>query len=294
MKLFSLILLLGTFLASHLHAQVGGVTVELTLDQEQYLSNEDLRVAVRITNRSGQTLAFGQDNSWLTFSVEARERYLVRQLDQVPVEGEFTLESSQMGTKRVNLTPYFDFRQTGRYQVIASVRIPQWDKEIVSRPATFDVINGTKLREIDFGVPTTATNSQPEMRKYILQQANYMKQMRLYLRLTDSTGSGVLRVFPVAPMVSFSKPEAQLDRVSNLHVLNQTGARSFSYSVINPDGDFVIQQTYDYSSTRPVLQFDDEGKISVSGGVRRVSPRDLPQPTAPAQLPAKDAQITTP
>lgn len=294
MKFFSLILLLGALLAPNLRAQVGGVTVELTLDQEQYLSNEDLRVAVRITNRSGQTLAFGKDNEWLTFSVEARERYLVRQLGQVPVEGEFTLESSQMGTKRVNLTPYFDFLQTGRYQVIASVRIPQWDKEVVSRPATFDVVNGTKLREIDFGVPTTATNSQPEMRKYILQQANYMRQMRLYLRLTDSTGSNVLRVFPIAPMVSFSKPEAQLDKLSNLHVLNQTGARSFNYSVISPDGDFVIQQTYDYSSTRPVLQFDGEGKISVAGGVRRVSPRDLPQPTAPAQLPAKDEQIITP
>ena len=267
--------------------------MELTLDQEQFLSNEDVRVAVRITNRSGQTLAFGKENDWLTFSIEAREHYVVSQLGDVPVAGEFTLDSSQTGTKRVNLTPYFDFRQAGRYQITASVKIPQWEKEITSRPVVFDIISGTKLKELDFGVPSTATNAPPEMRKYILQQALYMKQMRLYLRLTDAAGTTVFRVFPIAPMVSFSKPEAQLDKFSNLHVLHQTGARAFNYSVINPEGDVIIQQVHEYSSTRPVLRIDDDGKILVSGGFRRVTANDLPKPPAP-QLPSQDAKISKP
>ena len=257
------------------------------------MSNEDLRVAVRITNRSGQTLVFGKENGWLTFSVEARDHYVVSQLGDVPVAGEFNLDSSQIGTKRVNLTPYFDFRQAGRYQITASLKIPQWDKEITSRPIVFDIIGGTKLKELDFGVPTTATNAPPEMRKYILQQAIYMKQMRLYLRLTDTAGTTVFRVFPIAPMVSFSKPEAQLDKFSNLHVLHQIGARAFNYSVINPDGDVIIQQVHEYSSTRPILRIDDDGKILVMGGVRRVTANDFPKPPAP-QLPAQNAQISKP
>ena len=293
MKKISFLLLFWALLAPNLRAQVSGVSLALALEQEQFLSNEDLRVAVKITNRSGQTIEFGKENDWITFSVEARERYVVRQLGDAPVAGEFSLESSQSGTKRVNLTPYFDFRQAGRYQVTASMKIPQWGVEIASRPVFFDIINGTKLKELDFGVPSPASDRPPEMRKFILQQAIYSKQMRLYLRLTDSTSTTVLKVFPIAPMVSFSKPEAQLDKFSNLHVLHQTGARSFNYSVINPDGDVIKQQTHDNSSTRPTLRIDEEGSIAVSGGVRRVTARDLPQLAAP-QLPDQDAQISKP
>ena len=296
MKLFSLFLIFCAAFTANLRAQnISAVTVELTLDQQQFLSNEELQVGVRIVNRSGQTLNFGKENDWLTFTVQARENYVVSQLGDVPVAGEFSLESSLTGTKRVNLTPYFDFRQPGRYQVTATVKIPQWNTEITSPPKVFDIIHGTKLKEFDFGVPLPvgSTNAQPEMRKYILQQAVYLKQMKLYVRLTDATGSSVFKVFPIAPMVSFSQPEAQVDQLSNLHVLSQIGARSFRYCIINPDGKIVTQQTYEYTKTRPILRAAVDGRISVAGGVQRMSPSDLPPPST-AQLPKDDAQTQKP
>jgi hypothetical protein len=298
MKLFSLLLIFFAALAPDLSAQsaaVSGVSVDLTLDQDQFLSNEELRVGVRITNRSGQTLQFGKENDWLTFSVQARDSFVVSQLGEVPVVGEFSLESSLAGTKRVNLTPYFDFRQAGRYEVTATVKIPQWNKEVVSKPKVFDIINGTKLMEFDFGVPIAAgdTNAQPEMRKYILQQAIYLKQMKLYLRLTDATGSQVLRVFPISSLVSISRPEAQIDQLSNLHVLNQIGAHSFNYCVISPDGDVLLRQTHDYTTTRPTLRAGTNGKISVVGGIQRVSSNDLPRPST-VQSPNNNAPTQKP
>src|SRR5688572_28226678 len=106
MKIFSLLLIFCATFATTLRAQndgVSGVTVELTTEQDQFLSNEDLRLGVRITNRSGQTINFGKGNDWLTFTVEARDNFVVSQLGEVPVEGEFSLDSSLAGTKRVNL-----------------------------------------------------------------------------------------------------------------------------------------------------------------------------------------------
>ena len=47
------------------------VTVDVVLDQEQFLPSETMPVAVRITNRSGQPLHLGADANWLTFSVES-------------------------------------------------------------------------------------------------------------------------------------------------------------------------------------------------------------------------------
>src|SRR5947209_7441918 len=79
------------------------VTVEVLQQQDQFLPAESLPTAVRITNRSGQTLHLGTDEDWLTFAIEGREGIIVSKLGDAPVAGEFTLASSKMATKRVDL-----------------------------------------------------------------------------------------------------------------------------------------------------------------------------------------------
>jgi len=258
------------------------VTVEVALDQDQFLPSEALMASVRIANRSGQTLHLGDEADWLTLSVEAREGFIVPKADEIVVVGGFTLDSSQIATKRVNLTPHFNLSKPGRYSVTASVRIKQWEREFTSRPKSFDIIHGNKLWEQDFGVPQLggARTANPEVRRYALQQARYLKELKLYVLLTDAAESRVFRVFPVGSMVSFSQPEPQVDKQSNLHVLFQTGARAFSYCVVNPDGEIVLRQTHDYQRTRPRLQVNAEGKFGVVGGVRRVTADDVPAPAA--------------
>ncbi|MEI6391553.1 MAG: hypothetical protein WCT12_10665 [Verrucomicrobiota bacterium] len=257
------------------------VTVEITQDQDQFLPGEAIITAVRITNRSGQALRLGAEDNWLTFSVESGDREVVPKTGDVPVTGEFLLPSSKVGTKRVDLAPYFSATIPGRYSVTATLRIKDWDREITSPPRKFDIIEGAKLWEQIIGVPKSAgaTNSTPEVRKYILQQAHYLKsQLRLYLRLTDASGAKAFRVVTIGPTVSFGRPEPQVDKFSNLHVLYQDQPHAFNYTVFNPDGDVILRQTYDYLGTRPRLQPDGDGKIAVAGGARRITPNDIPTP----------------
>ncbi|PYM16775.1 MAG: hypothetical protein DME18_00635 [Verrucomicrobia bacterium] len=253
------------------------VTVELALEQDQFLPGETLEVGVRITNFSGQTLHLGKDNDWLHFTIEGRDNYIVPTSGDVPVQGEFEVDSSSVATRRVDVAPYFTLTRPGRYLVTATVKLKQWDKELVCKPRPFHVIAGTKLWEQEFGVPNAA-GQPPEVRKYALQQAIHLKQMKLYARVTDQSESRVFRIFPIGPMISFSKPECQIDKSNNLHVLNQTGAKSFNYSVINADGRLLVRQTYEYSDTRPVLRVDPQGRIFIGGGARRVASDDLPTP----------------
>ncbi|MHB8523043.1 MAG: hypothetical protein ACYDH9_20120 [Limisphaerales bacterium] len=279
MRFFLSVLGCGLVWAGSCLAQV---KVAVALDQEQYMPNESLVAIVRVTNLSGQKLQLGKDAGWLKFFIEAQDGEVVAKMAEVPVRGEFLLESSQVATKRVDLVPYYDLSIARRYRVSAVVKVAQWDQEFASEPKEFDIIHGTKFWEQEFGVPNSAAgaNGRPEMRKYIVSEATYLKRLRLYVRVTDPTETRVFRVLPISSMVSFSRPEVQVDRLSNLHVLHQTGARAFSYCVVNPDGDVITRETHEYTNTRPTLRVGQDGKISVSGGERRVTQADIPPPNA--------------
>ncbi len=275
------ILLLSIVATCSARSQASSVSIDVSLEHDQFLPGEEIRVVVRVTNFSGQPLELGKDNNWLSFSVESREKHILEKYGNPEVTGVFTLESSMTATKRANITPFFNLQKPGRYEVSVRVRLPQWNLEVPSRPVTFDVVRGTKLREIQFGVPPLEEERDlaPEIRKYILQQAEYRKEMKLYIRLTDASEANTLKLFPISKMASFSKPEAQLDKFSNLHVLHRSGQNSFSYCTMNPFGQILTLNRYDFlGDSRPRLGFDEAGRISVRGGSKVVTDNDVPPP----------------
>jgi hypothetical protein len=283
---------LTAFLALRAGAQVN---VELVLEDEYFLPRQPLVAAVRITNLSGQTLALGKDSHWLTFAIESKDGILVSVEGDPPVAGEFEVESATVATKRVDLAPYFILSHPGRYQVTATVRIPQWDRELTTPSKRFVVNPGRRLWEEAVGV-SSATDPQapPDERKYVLQVGHHAKQTLLYVYVTDKTESRVFRMLPVGPFYSVTRPEPQLDRESNLHLLFQTGARTFSYCVIDPGGQLTTRQTHEYSGTRPRLKPDAAGKVTVAGGKRRLHSTDLPPAATAPSPPPTEPEAPTP
>ncbi|MBI3418217.1 MAG: hypothetical protein HY043_23245 [Verrucomicrobia bacterium] len=261
------------------------VSVEVVLDDEYFLPGEAIVANVRISNLSGQVLKLGNASDWLEFNVESKDGLTVPVTGVPAVTGEFLLESATTATKRVDLSPNFDLTVAGRYTIAATVRIAQWQSELTTKPKLFIVTSGKSLWQQEFGVPNPpGVTTPPEVRRYALQQATHTKVKKLYVRITDLAENRVFRVFAVGPMMNLTRPEPQVDRQSNLHLLFQTGARAFTYCVINPDGQLIGRQTHDYTSSRPTLKVDAEGNITVNGGARRLAATDLPEPakTSPA------------
>jgi hypothetical protein len=282
--------LLALLFVARVSAQV---SLELSLDQDQFLPSEAVPLTVKITNRSGQQLHLGADAEWLTFNVESTDGFVVIKNAEVPVLGAFDLETSQMAIKHVDLQPYFSMGKPGRYRVIATLRIKDWSSQMASAPKTFDVIHGAQLWQQDFGVPD-GTNAAPEARKYTLEQANYLKeQLRLYVQVSDAAEARIYKVTALGPMVSFSHTEAQVDRASRLDVLWQTGGQSFSYVVVNPDGSVGRQEIYDNFVSRPRLTVDGNGDVVVLGGTRRLKSNEMPVVHSPDELP-HSVQAATP
>lgn len=290
----SLTALLGSWLLA-VAAWSAPVEVEVVTDQSYFLPDESLVVGVRITNLSGQTLHFGKDDEWVSIFIEAQDKtVLVRELARLPAKGEFAVETSTRVTRRFDLAPYYAITQPGRYRITATIRIPEWNEERTSPPKDVDIVGGTTLWEQEFGVPKApgAPSGPPEIRKYALQQARLITELKLYLRITDPHETKVYRVTPIDRLVSISKPEVQIDRRSNLHVLHQTGQRTFNYSVFDPDGTLLIRQQHVYhdsNGSRPRLQANSDGDIGVFGGARKLSPADVPRPSL---LPPPQGQPT--
>src|ERR1041384_3469316 len=89
------------------------LTVELSTEQDQFLPSEAMVVSVRISNSSGRAIPLGAQPDWLRFSVESTDNFVVSRLGEVPVDGTLMLQSSLSATRKINLTPYFEFRRPG-------------------------------------------------------------------------------------------------------------------------------------------------------------------------------------
>ncbi len=252
-------LLLTGFVWFHAGAQV---TVDIHSDYgRRFLPRRGhSALAIKITNLSGQQLHFGGDPGWLTFSVESSDGSDVVKISEVPLPGQFDLFSSQAGTLHVDIAPCFQLNRIGHFMVTAYLRLKDWSANITSPVKEFDVVTGVKIWSQEFGVPSVG--GPPELRVFSLEKANYLReQLRLYLQLTDAAESHIYKVIPLGPMVAFGYPEERIDRTSQLHVLWQTGAQSFSYCVVSPDGKLVQRDLYELANSRPRLKVDDNGDV---------------------------------
>ncbi len=253
----------------------GQVTVGLDFEKGFYLADETMMARVRITNFLGRSLVFGQDNNWLQFSVEKRDGFLAERRGVPPVAGKFEIPNASRGTRRVNLAPYYKMKVPGQYWVIATVFCQELGEFLQSPSVEINIIRATTLWQREFGV-AAAGDGDYEVRKYVLIRALNNNRLELYVRVASRDDAQVYGVFPVGNLVSFGAPEAQVDRQSRLHLLQQYGARSFRYLVVIPDGKLIIRRRYDYTQSRPRLVADGEHRIAVVGGVRMPAADDLP------------------
>ena len=263
--------------AARSHAQM---RVELEFEQETYLAQEALYAIVTIYNSSGQTLEMGRDEGWLTLNVESTDDRIVRQIKPLDARKPFTLPSASRAKVPVEISKSYDLTRLGRYYVTAVVQMREWGGETFkSKPAHFGISPGVKLWEQIFGIPAAKEGDRPEFRKFQLIQANHLKELSLYVRLTDESEEYSYSVFPIGRVVGLSRPEPQLDRFSNMHLLYQNSAKQYLYTMITPDGLVLARQTWAIvEDSRPRLNIDKEGHISVGGGIRVVSGSDLPPP----------------
>ncbi len=273
---------------------LGQVTVETVFEHEQYLANERMRVGVRITNFSGQTLRLGASPDWLDLLVETENGGLVSQRSAPPIVEPFEVPSSSRATRWVDLIPHYEVGHVGQYRVTPTVRLAELGQTVTGKPASVQVTGGARIWEQDFGVRLDSGDGAFEVRRYALIQAMNQKKVTLYVRVCDQQEARVFNVIPIGPVLAFSRPEAQVDHSGLLHILSQTSARQFTYCVISPNGELTLRQAHRYTNSRPALRATEDGSVTVRGGIRYIAASDVPPPAKESVEPSATPPSATP
>lgn len=266
------------------------VELQISAANTLILPGEALELDLAIRNLSGGPLVFSPNDDWLDISVvsvvkQSGEGVAMARLKPVTVNESFILGNALAAKARVEISQNFDLTRPGRYKISAAASYRGVRSPAEAEPIIVQVTSGAKLWEQEFGVRVPDSERPPETRKYQIQRLTNLKDMRLYVTVTEGGEENILRQVRLGRTAANDNPQAKLDRLSYLHVLHQSDARLFTHTVLNPDGEVMRRETFESSGPRPTFRYEEDGRVVVVNGTRRPRADDLPQlsPDAPRE-----------
>jgi hypothetical protein len=274
--------------ASVIHA--AEVRVYLTSKANQFVPGEKIPLKLRIENFSGKSFNIGDAPDWMDLRVESPTRSSATQIALVRERISGVIPNAEAGNLTIDLTDYYLFTETGKYRTRVYVKTLGLEPVFMSVPDfEFDIVPATTIWEIPVGyVPLGQTRPLP--RTYALQKITRART-KIYLRVSVSDTGQMINLLPLGELVTSRRSVKRIDRLSNLHILHQSGSHEFRYHTIAPDGKLLRRRTYGFSNRRaPMLEVNSSGIAEILGGQRIVRPdtdigRELKLPDVVPQTP---------
>jgi hypothetical protein len=275
-----LVLALLCALAPSLHAQVN---VSMTISRHLYLCYEPIIATVAITNLTGRdlTLADKAPEKWFSFEILNSQGTPIPPLASDYHLQPLTIPNGETVKRKVNLVNLYPVTDYGIYHVRAVVYFADLDKYFASAVTPIEVSEGQTLWSQTVGIPDGQKNAG-QYRTYSLLSFRQPKNLMLYVRIEDENAGVVYGTFPLGPLINGYDPEAQVDLLSQLHILGMIAPKEYLYTRMGPNGEMLGQQDYTDLKTRPHLRKSGEGDVAISGGIE-VLPKtaDETAPTGP-------------
>jgi hypothetical protein len=132
-----------------------------------------------------------------------------------------------------------------------------------------------------------------QYRSYELMSFQQPKQDMLYVRIEDHDTGIVYGTYPLGRLVNGYDPEAQVDSLSQLHILQMVAPKEYLYTRLSPDADLLGQDDYTDLKTRPHLRKSPVGEVAIAGGVY-VTPQSADTTAAGPKLSDRPAGFPAP
>lgn len=260
MRIWTIALLILSALPSCLVAQF---SVQLTAPNEEVLQFEAMPVDLTIRNETGSAIKFGKylPDANVKFEIRrSRDRFLKKRRDSLFVSG-WSIASQKEGTRRVDMSRFFDVRPVGRYFVRTKIK---WrGKEYRSQEAIIDVVNGMVLLTRDRELP----ESPAVVRTYSLRYWARGDTEMLFLCVYDAKEKRSYGVFELGRIVRVFKPRIEFDPLGNIRIMHLVARDviAHTYFIATPTGVRFIDQALRNPKGEPVGSSANEPPFSAEG-----------------------------
>jgi hypothetical protein len=245
----------------------GQIQLELKFKRLQYIAHEPIFATIKITNLAGRDIDLRDDagQRWFGFEVTGGEQQLLAPSTQEP-EPPLHIEAGKTVTRKINLTPAFPVHDFGAYHVRANVYFADLNKFFYSQTKVFEVTDARAVWQRTVGVPEGLPGAGGT-RTYSLLSNRFSDHTSLYVRVEDKNSGVVYSTYSLGRVIAFDEPQAELDRMNQLHVLHCSAPRTWAYSHIGLNGELLKQSTFMQFKTQPHLRRAPDGLVAVHGGM---------------------------
>jgi hypothetical protein len=282
-----LVLAMLCAIAPPLHAQIN---VALEIPRRLFVCYEPMIATVRITNMTGRdlTLSDKEPDKWFSFEIMNASRTPIPPIATDYHLRPLTIPMGQTVRRKVNLVNLYPVTDYGVYHVRALVYFADMDKYFASNPVPIEVTEGQTLWSQKIGIPDGQKDAG-QYRTYTLLSFRNQDNI-LYVRIENEGAGVVYGTYPLGRLIDGYPPEAQVDLLSQLHVLQMVKPKEYLYTRIGPNGDMLGQQDYTDLKTRPRLNRSADGDVAIGGGIE-VLPKSPEQTVAGPKLSDRPAGL---
>ena len=262
--LFCLTAILLSVAAHEVQAQI---EIGLKVSRRLYMAYEPIVATVSITNLTGRDIVLDdfEGRQWFGFQITTADHRPIPPRDPDYQLAPLNLPNGQTLKRSVNLVSLYPITDFGLYRIRANVFFAELNKYFSSVPTSVEISDGKLMWQQTVGIP----DGQPGAggyRVYKLLSFRQPKDNMLYVRVEDRDEGSIYGVYPLGHLIIGNDPQVQLDAGNGLHVLHLVGPKTFVYSRIGINAEWLGQMTYSTQKTRPQLRKLASGKVDVLGG----------------------------
>ncbi len=239
------------------------IQIDLKFKRLQYIAYEPVIATVKITNLAGRDIELHDvdDQHWFGFEVTVGDGRTLGPTVQM-AEPPLQIAAGTSVTRKIDLGKRFPVADLGVYHVRPNVYFADLNKYFYAQAKVFEITTARPIWQKTVGLPTA-----DGVRTYSLMTNRFADHTSLYARVEDKANGLVYSTYSIGRLISYDQPHAEIDRENQLHVLQCSAPRMWTYSLIGLDGRLLKHGNYAEARSTPHLRRMADGSVTVAGGI---------------------------